>query len=169
VTHLDPPAAAARRQYVLDRIVEDLVGWGCPLDHAEPRARHLLDRVLDGGYRLPASIADAPHPPAASTTAGRTRARLLWVHHRIADGTAEHVDRWARCACRWEGPTRPHAAEVEPDHLAHLAAMLVVGGVATAAEMARARPERGPGAPNRGGAVPEDPRNAPAGTEGVAR
>jgi hypothetical protein len=167
VSPLDPPAAAARRQWVLDRIVEDLVGWGCPLDHAPARARQLLDRVLDGGYTLPASVADTPPPAGHSTTAGRTRARILFAHHRgptqngITEGGGTVLR--AHCSCRqWAGDWREHASLqlLDDDHDRHVAAMLVAGGVATNEEQARARPQRGAGAPNTG-APPPTPRDAP--------
>jgi hypothetical protein len=139
------PAAAARRQYALDRIVEDLVEWGCPLAYADERARRLLDRALDAGYRLPDSIADAAPPPGVhSTAAGRVRARLQFVHRPLAP----HADGYTDCACRhWSGPAE--------DHPAHLAAMLVVAGVATVAERLNARPDRGVEATNTRPPVPE--------------
>jgi hypothetical protein len=140
------PAAAARRQWTLDRLTELLVGWGTPLEHAEPRAAAVLDLIADAGYALPAALDDVPPPPGTSTPAGRTRARVLFAHHRVADQV--DVDdpgtvRRACCACRaWHGPWRPGHLEVEPDHSQHLAAMLVVAGVATPDEQHRARPQR---------------------------
>ncbi len=118
MTTLDAPAAAARRQHALDRMVEDLVGWGCPLEHAEPRARQLLDRVLDVGYSLPVALDGAPLTGHGSTPEGRARAREVFEAARRAR----------------------HAAAAG-----------------------------GPGAPNRGGQVPQDPRNAPSATQGVER
>jgi hypothetical protein len=73
------PAAAARRQYAIDRLVELLIGWGCPLDVAEYRADQALGAVLDAGYRLPSPITDAPAPPGPrSTPEGRAAARATW-------------------------------------------------------------------------------------------
>jgi hypothetical protein len=160
VTNLDPPAAAARRQYVLDRIVEDLVGWGCPLDHAEPRARHLLDRVLDGGYRLPASLEGPPPVAAHSTREGRLRARTAYAHRRALPDWTDGVSHAARCHCGHRGPARPagHTVLRGTDHAHHVQQ-----------EQQRAAAEMDAGAPNRGGAVPEDPRRAHSATEGVAR
>jgi hypothetical protein len=178
------PAAAARRQYALDRLVEDLVGWGCPLDSAENRAAVLLGHVTDAGYALPASIADAAPPPAAhSTAAGRVRAKILFAHHRA-------VDEWlpprypvdepptvrARCACRaWTGQplyvdSKGLDALLADDHDQHLAAMLVVAGVATHTETTRARqstgeaipgPTAGSGSTNTRPPVPVGPEAVP--------
>jgi hypothetical protein len=74
------PAAAARRQYAIDRLVELLIGWGCPLDVAEYRADLTLAAVLDAGYRLPAALTDVPDPRTAigSTPEGRAAARATW-------------------------------------------------------------------------------------------
>lgn len=72
---LDPPAAAARRQYVLDRYVEDLIGWGCPLDTARDRARQLLEHVLVAGYTLPTALQPPPATGGGSTPEGRAAAR----------------------------------------------------------------------------------------------
>jgi hypothetical protein len=143
------PAAAARRQSALDRIVEDLVEWGCPLAYADERARRVLDRVLAAGYRLPDSIADAPPPPGVhSTAAGRIRAKILFVHHRAPDEIEQGqrgTVRRARCACRhWIGTwdvDEGHQLE-DGGHEQHVAAMLVVAGVATATERLNARPQR---------------------------
>lgn len=77
MTPLDPPAAAARRQWVIDRITEDLVEWGCPYDAADHRARQLLDHALDAGYALPAVL--QPHrtgPPADPAVARRRIAAI---------------------------------------------------------------------------------------------
>ena len=79
---LDPPAAAARRQWVLDRIVEDLVGWGCPLDSAPARARQLLDRALDGGYALPTALQPPAPRGGGSTPEGRELARRILEQSR---------------------------------------------------------------------------------------
>jgi hypothetical protein len=183
---LDPPAAAARRQYVLDRLVEDLVEWGCPVEHAPARAARLLDRVLDAGYALPAAIRDAAPPaPGSSTATGRVRARLEFIHRRVDDevepgGTVDTApDRRAGCACRqWAGDWHqdPTAAQLEADHAAHLAAMYVAAGVATREEAATARtgrvnagPTAGAGAPQTHSPVSPDPRNRPRAAEGVDR
>lgn len=160
MTPLDPPAAAARRQYVLDRIVEDLVGWGCPLEHAEPRAAQLLDRVLDAGYALPAALQGPPAPRGPSTPEGRLRARLEFLHHpSIAD------DGNLRCACaRWRGTPQGHEA--------HLADVLARCGLTPATGGANAGPTARPGAPHTRPPVPEGrerPTEADRGAEGVGR
>jgi hypothetical protein len=74
------PAAAARRQYAIDRLVELLIGWGCPLEHAEYRADQALVAVLDAGYRLPQALTDVPDPrrTCGSTPEGRAAARATW-------------------------------------------------------------------------------------------
>jgi hypothetical protein len=78
VSPLDPPAAAARRQYVLDRIVEDLIGWGCSLDTAPARARQLLDHALTAGYALPGALQPPPAAGGGSTPEGRAAARAAF-------------------------------------------------------------------------------------------
>jgi hypothetical protein len=78
VSPLDPPAAAARRQYVIDRVVEDLVDWGCPPGTAEHRARQLLDHVAAAGYTLPVALQGAPPAGGGSTEEGRRAARAVF-------------------------------------------------------------------------------------------
>lgn len=78
MTALDPPAAAARRQWALDRMVEDLIEWGCPLDSAPGRARQLLDHVLLVGYALPTVLQPAPGRGGGSTEEGRKAARAVF-------------------------------------------------------------------------------------------
>ena len=139
---LDPPAAAARRQLVLDRIAEDLTGWGCPAEYAEARAARLLDHALDAGYALPTALNGPPAHGGASTVAGRTRARLLFAHRLIGGVGGGEI----RCSCgQWSGPHEEHGQ--------HVAAMLVVAGVATASEQHHAR--HGSAAP--GPAAPPGP------------
>jgi len=77
VTYLDPPAAAARRQNLLDRWAEALVGYGCPPESAPGRAAHLLDVALDHGYSLPTALEGAPLTGTGSSTEVRTRARAI--------------------------------------------------------------------------------------------
>jgi hypothetical protein len=89
MTALDPPAAAARRQWALDRIVEDLIGWGLPLDGAETRAARLLDHATAAGYRLPTAIADVPPPARGSTAEGRAAARAFYEAARNAARTRQ--------------------------------------------------------------------------------
>jgi hypothetical protein len=78
MTPLDPPAAAARRQWALDRMVESLVGWGCPLESAPHRAQQLLDHVLDVGYALPTVLQGPPARGGGSTEEGRRAARAVF-------------------------------------------------------------------------------------------
>jgi hypothetical protein len=85
VSPLDPPAAAARRQWVLDRIVEDLIGWGCPLDHADTRARQLLDHALTAGYALPEALQPPPRSGPGSTPQARAAARAAFQAARRKD------------------------------------------------------------------------------------
>lgn len=164
MTPLDPPAAAARRQYVLDRLVELLVGWGCPLEHAEPRARELLHTVTDAGYALPAAVDDRPTTRGTSTVEGRVRALTAFTHRRDPVDYRDGVSAAARCRCGWRGPFRPWAQvlTVAADHSEHVEAQVRASlGAHNAGAVA------GVGAPNGGGAVPQDPPNAPAGADGV--
>lgn len=155
----DPTVAAARQQWAVDRIVEHLVGWGCPLEHAEHRAHVVLAEVLAAGYSLPSSLTDAAAPSGrvgGSTERGRTRARLVYTHHLIP-GPIDDDD--AQCACRqWAG--------VRSDHERHVAAMFVAGGVATPEEARRARPERGAGPPEPRQGVSEVPPGPSRGAQG---
>lgn len=73
MTLLDPPAAAARWQWAIDRIVEDLVEWGCPVDTATVRARQLLGHALDAGYALPVALQPHRTGPAVDPTVARQR------------------------------------------------------------------------------------------------
>lgn len=82
MTLLDPPAAAARRQWVLDRWVELLVAWGCPLDGADARARELLDVALASGYALPVVLQGTTPRGGGSTEHGRALARVIALHTR---------------------------------------------------------------------------------------
>jgi hypothetical protein len=100
MTALDPPAVAARRQWAIDRIVEDLIGWGLPLDGAEGRAARLLEHATAAGYRLPTAIADVPPPALGSTAEGRAAARAFYeAARRQAD------------ARRQRGPGAPHTPD----------------------------------------------------------
>jgi hypothetical protein len=82
VTLLDPPAAAARRQNLIDRWVECLVGYGCPLESAPGRAAHMLDVALEHGYALPTVLNGAPPRGGGSTEHGRAVARVIAMHTR---------------------------------------------------------------------------------------
>jgi hypothetical protein len=82
MTYLDPPAAAARRQNVLDLFAEELVGYGCPPEYAPHRARTLLDLALAHGYALPV-VLEGPAPRGTgSTDLGRARARVIAIRTR---------------------------------------------------------------------------------------
>jgi hypothetical protein len=94
---LDLPAAAARRQWAIDRMVEDLVEWGCPADSAPRRAAQLLDHALDVGYALPVALQPAPARGGGSTDEGRAAARAVFEAARRArqqqTDAAQEVDR----------------------------------------------------------------------------
>lgn len=91
MTVLDPPAAAARRQWAIDRLVEHLIGWGCPIEHAPGRAAELLDTVTAAGYALPTVLQPPPDPaPADPATARRHIAAIradLTARRRRREGT----------------------------------------------------------------------------------
>lgn len=149
MTALDPPAAAARRQWALDRILEDLIGWGSPLDVAPARAAAVLDHVLDAGYALPVVLQPAPAAGRGSTTAGRALARRILTQSR------------AGCDC---GPA--HLGDPGEQHLPGCP-------VRTAADRGTATPHEPPsppaGAPGGPAPVYGHPPNTHRATEGVGR
>jgi hypothetical protein len=108
----DPPAAAARRAYVLDRLVEHLIDWGCPLDYAEQRAAILLDTVIAAGWTLPAPILEAPTRRGPGSTPEARAAAL--AHIRDTLGQRHNAPRGA-CDAPISAATTTAGIRTSPD------------------------------------------------------